>query len=156
MKYAIGFLAGVIITSLFFTFKLKKITEGTPPQSENIDALPSEEDRLPEDFETFYLQFHKDSLYQVEHVLFPLQGLPAQADSLVKLNGNFQWEKEDWSMHKPFSSNNGEFTRDFLDMGNIITEDIYTKEGFGMQRRFMKSNGDWFLIYYSAMNQVAE
>jgi len=156
MKYAIGFLAGVIATSIFFTFKLKKITEGTIPQSENIETLPSDEERLPEDFETFYLEFHKDSLYQVNHVLFPLQGLPAQADSLMKLNGNFQWQKSDWNMHKPFSSNNGEFTRDFLDMGNIITEDIYTKEGFGMQRRFMKSNGDWFLIYYSAMNKIED
>ncbi len=157
IKYAIGFFVGVMAASIFFTFKLKTITteEAKPSNDALVEETPMDEsDRLPEDFETFYLKFHQDSIYQIEHVLFPLRGMPANADSLLRLTGNFHWEAENWKMHQPFNSDGGAFSRDFLSMGDIITEEIYTKEGFGMQRRFMKTNGDWFLIFYSAMNKI--
>lgn len=156
MKYAIGFLFGVIATSLFFTFKLKKVTEGKskPAAFQNTELSNTEEERLPADFESFYIKFHDDSLYQIEHVLFPLRGLPTNADSATVMSGNFQWQKKAWKMHQPFNSAKGAYTRDFLNLGDVITEEIYTKDGFGMQRRFMKTDDEWFLIYYSAMNKM--
>lgn len=161
MKYAIGFLIGVVATSIFFTLKLKKITADT---SEAVDPVTVEEaasedvaQELPEDFETFYLQFHQDSLYQIKHILFPLRGLPNNADSLTLAGGDFHWEQASWRMHKPFDNSTGTFNRSFSNLNNeLITEDIYMKEGFGMSRRFMKSNGEWFLIYYAAMNKIGE
>ena len=32
--------------------------------------------RLPEDFVAFYERFLQDSLYQMEHINFPLEGIP--------------------------------------------------------------------------------
>jgi len=154
MKYAIGFLFGFIATSLFFTFKLKKVTEGKAPAFQNTEISQQDSERLPEDFEAFYLKFHGDSLYQLDHIIFPLRGLPTNADSLTVTTGNFQWQKEGWNLHQPFNSNKGAYTREFLNLGDVITEEIYTKDGFGMQRRFMKTDDDWFLIYYSAMNKM--
>lgn len=154
MKYAIGFLVGVIATSLFFTFKLKKMTAGKTETFQNTDLSSNLSERLPADFESFYVKFHDDSLYQVNHVLFPLRGLPTNADSMTVAGGNFHWQKEDWNMHQPFSTQKGEYNREFISLGDVITEDIYTKDGFGMQRRFMKTDDEWFLIYYSAMNKM--
>lgn len=154
MKYAIGFLFGVIATSLFFTFKLKKMTEGKTETFQNTDLTSNISERLPADFEEFYVKFHSDSVYQVDHVLFPLRGLPTNADSATVSGGNFHWQKENWNLHQPFNTKKGEYSREFISLGDVITEDIYTKDGFGMQRRFMKTDDDWFLIYYSAMNKM--
>ncbi len=160
MKYAIGFLIGVVATSIFFTIKLKRITAGTMTEEQtSINAIENNdtEQGLPEDFEAFYLKFHEDSLFQINHILFPLRGLPNNADSLVKVSKNFHWDLESWRMHKPFDNRSGSFRRNFSNLNNeLITEDIYMKEGFGMSRRFMKTNNDWYLIYYSAMNKIEE
>lgn len=155
MKYAIGFLIGVVATSIFFTLKLKKLTQ-SPTSTDSITQISDPEaERLPEDFEDFYIKFHEDSVYQIGHVLFPLRGLPTNADSAIVVNGGFHWQAEDWRMHQPFSTQNGQYMREFTSLGEeLITEDIYTKDGFGMQRRFMKTDNEWFLIYYSAMNKM--
>lgn len=154
MKYIIGFFLGVIVTALFFTYRINKMSAGAQgaPNKEMVKDLGVE---LPADFEDFYLKFHEDSTYQVSHVLFPLRGLPTNADSLTVTNGDFHWQQEDWRLHQPFNPSNGEYFREFLSLSDeLITEDIYTKDGFGMQRRFMKTDGDWYLIYYSAMNKM--
>jgi len=154
MKYAIGFLFGVIATSIFFTAKLKKLTEGQSLAAQTTAISQQEMERLPEDFEQFYNQFHGDSSYQVSHILFPLRGLPTNADSLTITGGDFHWQAENWNLHQPFSTQKGAYSREFISLGDVITEEIYTKDGFGMQRRFMKTDDEWFLIYYSAMNKM--
>ena len=154
MKYAIGFLFGVIATALFFTMKLKKMTEGNTETFQSTSISTSESDRMPADFEQFYVRFHEDSIYQKSHVLFPLRGLPTNADSTTIANGNFHWQENDWKIHQPFNSKKGEYTRSFLSLDDVVTEEIYTKDGFGMQRRFMKTDGEWYLIFYSAMNKM--
>ncbi len=154
MKYLIGFIIGVVVTALFFSAKLKKVTAGLDGKFQNTELSINETERMPADFEQFYIQFHEDSLYQINHILFPLRGLPTNADSLTVSNGNFHWQKEDWQIHKPFNSKKGAYSRDFLSLGDVITEEIFTKDGFGMQRRFMKTDDEWFLIYYSSMNKM--
>jgi hypothetical protein len=154
MKYVIGFIIGVIATAIFFTMKIQKMVASKPDTFQSTDLSNTETERMPEDFETFYVKFHDDSLYQIAHVLFPLRGLPTNADSLTVAGGNFHWQESDWKMHKPFNSKKGEYQRNFLSLGDVITEDITTKDGFGMQRRFMKTDGEWYLIFYSAMNKM--
>ncbi|MFT5385106.1 MAG: hypothetical protein ACI8VT_002418 [Saprospiraceae bacterium] len=154
MKYAIGFLVGVIATATFFTLKLQKMAASKTESFQNTNLSAGEAERMPADFETFYVRFHDDSLYQLTHVLFPLRGLPTNADSLTVTGGNFHWQESDWKMHQPFNSKKGEYQRNFLSLGDVITEDISTKDGFGMQRRFMKTDGEWYLIFYSAMNKM--
>lgn len=159
MKYIIGFIVGVLLTSLFFTYRIKKMM--TENSSQTITAptatVDEIEEGLPADFEAFYLKFHQDSMYQIEHVIFPLRGIPGNADSTMLVSGNYYWEKNDWRMHQPIDPKGGKFIRDFLPLGkDLITEEIYTPDGFGMQRRFMKTEGNWFLIYYAGMNRMAQ
>lgn len=154
MKYAIGFLVGVVVTSIFFTVQLRKRTQANTEVFSNTSLSLDETQRLPEDFESFYVKFHDDSLFQMSHILFPLRGLPTNADSMTVAGGNFHWQESDWKLHKPFNSKKGEFQREFLSLGDVITEEIYTKDGFGMQRRFLKTDDEWYLIYYAAMNKM--
>lgn len=102
---------------------------------------------------TFYEQFHSDSLFQIEHITFPLQGLPS--DLSLEKPKNFRWEQESWEMHHPIDLK-GEFTRRFQAMDDkfIIEYIIHENEEYGMERRFAKLSDEWFLIYYAALNKV--
>ena len=75
--------------------------------------------QIPEDFREFYDQFHKDSVYQVNHIIFPLSGLPAE-DSLK--SDSFTWNKVDWIMHKPFDDLGGTFKREWYNVNSVIIE----------------------------------
>ena len=107
-------------------------------------------------FEVFYAKFHQDSLFQMERITFPLEGLPANADSTALSNNNFRWQKEDWQMHKPFDSKNGEYEIKFSSFGeDLIIEKVMHKSGnYGMLRRFARISGEWHLIYYAGFNRV--
>lgn len=115
-------------------------------------------DSLEPDFVDFYQKFHRDSLYQVEHIVFPLQGLPAEADSLTLAEGRFYWQQEDWVMHHLLDPGNREYQLVFtpLNPDLIIEKIVHKPSGFGMMRRWARMGDDWFLIYYAAMNRLAE
>ncbi len=113
MKYFIGFLVGVIVTSVFFTMKLRNMVAPTNGAVEMTEEYESEEEGLPPDFLAFYQRFHDDSLYQLEHIIFPLQGIPAEADSATIVDGRFRWQKEDWIMHHPIEDSRTQFSRKF-------------------------------------------
>lgn len=108
------------------------------------------------DFDAFYSKFHRDSLFQMEHITFPLEGLPANADSLALNTNDFRWQKENWQMHKPFDSKEGEFDIEFSSFGqDLIIEKVMHKSGtYGMLRRFARISGEWHLIYYAGFNRV--
>ena len=108
------------------------------------------------DFDAFYIKFHQDSLFQMEHITFPLEGLPANADSTALSDNDFRWQKEDWQMHKPFDSKNGEYEINFSSFGeDLIIEKVMHKSGnYGMLRRFARISGEWHLIYYAGFNRV--
>lgn len=108
------------------------------------------------DFYAFYKQFHNDSLFQIEHIVFPLEGLPNKADSLTIARGNFRWQKEDWIMHRPVDYEMSDFRRQLIPLSEeLVTERIVHESGqYGMIRRFSKIAGDWYLIYYAGVNQL--
>lgn len=110
------------------------------------------------DFEAFYERFHRDSLFQMAHIIFPLQGLPQRADSSVLVTGDFYWQQEDWIMHRDFNFQGSDFDRSFTPIGdNVLVEKIVHKNGeLGMIRRFARMDGDWYLIYYVALNQISQ
>lgn len=113
---------------------------------------------LSTDFMKFYMQFHNDSTYQVEHILFPLDGLPPNADSVTIAQKNFKWTKEDWQIHHPFNNANEAFRQEYLSVDNntVIEYIIDNSTGFGMERRFSNLGDEWYLIYYEAMNSLIE
>ena len=157
MKYFIGFLAGVIISSIFFTMKLRQMVDSTDGDVEQTEELGETDEGMPPGFLAFYQRFHNDSLYQLEHVIFPLQGIPSDADSSTIVDDNFRWQKEDWIMHHPIEDAGTEFSRSFKKISDeLVIENIRVAGGqYGMQRRFSKSGDDWYLIYYAGVNRLA-
>ncbi len=120
------------------------------------DSAPEMEARYG-DFVTFYERFHADSAFQMEHIIFPLPGLPRNADSTLLVNG-FQWERENWIIHRPVDYTNSDFQREFIPFGDdILIEQIHHRRNdLGMIRRWQRSNGEWNLIYYAALNHVGK
>lgn len=108
------------------------------------------------DFETFYERFHQDSLYQMEHIAFPISGMPSFTDEESAADPNFRWTPENWKLHKPFNFKDSEFKQSFRVIGsNVVEETILHQQGqFGMVRRFGLVSGEWNLIYFADMNPV--
>ena len=111
---------------------------------------------LPADFSAFYNKFHQNEDYQLEHIVWPLKGLPDQVDAETLAADNFYFKKEDWVIHRPIRDPDQEFDQYFaiIDDGLII-EKIESKIlSMSMERRFAKIDTAWYLIYYQGMNQM--
>lgn len=109
------------------------------------------------EFYSFYQQFHLDSAFQYAHIIFPLQGLPANADAETIESGNFFWTEDTWVLHRPVDFETSDFTRELLSLSDdIVLEKIIHRNGqTGMLRRFARINDEWYLIYFADMNRIA-
>ncbi len=161
MKYVLSFLLGVLCTSIFFIFYLKsRLANTTAPVvtteqvMEQAEVAPA---GLPTGFRKFYENFHRDSIFQLNHIRFPLEGIPEKETEETDISG-FYWKKENWKMHRPFNAMDGSFIRDFQPLGeDIVIEKIrHAEASYGMQRRFSRDGDEWYLIYYAAMNELAQ
>ncbi len=110
------------------------------------------------DFEAFYQQFHTDSTFQLERTIFPLSGLPANADSLTLSKNDYKWTKDNWVLHRPFDSTLTGFEHKLTELGEgMILETFLQKDTrMAMERRFAIVDGNWHLIYYAGMNPVGQ
>lgn len=153
MKVIIGILIGI---SLMFAFQ--KIMNDKNPTSEEIQSTASLDNSVadvPADFLVFYTQFHSDSSFQMAHIDFPLEGLPEYADSTILANGNFKWQEEDWELHKNLDARKENFAQNLRVVSDgLIFEFIPTggDKKLWIERRFMKTSGEWRMIYYSGLN----
>jgi hypothetical protein len=128
---------------IFFTVTCKqKTTEESQPDTPTLSA----------DFEAFYKKFHDDSSFQMQSILFPLEGRPSMKVGMDSIPSDFRWQIKDWVIHKPYDDMNGTFSRSFLQFNDIVTEEIVDESGhFTMVRRFSKMSDGWKLIYYKEM-----
>ena len=107
-----------------------------------------------EDFEAFYEKFLNDSTFQLERINFPLEGLPAQADSIDFADG-YHWTKEQWEIHKNVDVEKLGYERELMETDYLVKEVLYHPQGWGLERRFMvNEGGEWYLVYYAAPNAV--
>ncbi|MCB0639394.1 MAG: hypothetical protein KDC54_22365 [Lewinella sp.] len=120
----------------------------------NDKAPAAAEMAVDDDFAIFYERFHTDSLYQLEHITFPLEGLPSNA---TDVDIDFRWEEGNWKLHKPIDPETSGFHSEFTRLGDIVIERIVHENGqYGMMRRFAKLNdGEWYLIYYVGLNPLS-
>ena len=109
-------------------------------------------------FADFYERFHQDSLYQMEHIIFPLEGLPREADSILIAEGAFRWQKDSWRMQRGFNLQSSSFEQQLIPVSeDLIIEKINHKSGdLGIQRRFARFGEDWYLIYYADLNRISK
>jgi hypothetical protein len=151
-KYLIVIIIALVV--VFAALKLRKAFQGEP--SGQGTAMQQE---LPEDFQKFYQSFHQDSLFQISHIRFPLAGLPAMAAEELIYEGKYFYEKENWKLHRPFNLSDATYRQQFkiVDPDYLIIERIVEKKsGMGIERRFLKEEDRWLLIYYSAMNSLEQ
>lgn len=121
------------------------------------NGLAKEETPLFEtkEFLDFYEKFSTDSVYQLEHVVFPLEGIRAPQNANDTLGLAYKWQREDWKIHGKFDDANGTFSKEMMDLaGKMVIEIISDESGlFSMERRFAKLSDGWNLIYYKEMGK---
>jgi hypothetical protein len=108
-----------------------------------------------QDFDKFYLRFHRDTAYQAAHITFPLEGLPPNADSATIADESYRWQRENWVPHTLFDD--PQFERSFSTMNDFMVVELIrdTKSSVVMMRRWAKMGDEWYLIYYAAPNHLA-
>lgn len=118
-----------------------------------IDDSRSEElNQLPEDFKPFYNAFQSDSMFQLDHIAFPLERI---TDDSIQVKS--EWTRENWTLHRPFDDKNGAFSRSFEVSAPFVVEHIIDLTGeFTMMRRFAKLSDGWNLIYYKPMGRYGQ
>ncbi len=132
-------------------------TESTDKADQPAITKPEKIVELPEDFKEFYELFHSDSLFQLNHIAFPLSGKPASGDFAMELT-DYKWLREGWKIHKAFDEDDDTFDREFtIYTKDLISEKIYSPTfGYHMERRFGKLSDGWNLIYYADMQERKE
>lgn len=98
-----------------------------------------------DDFSVFYSEFISDSLFQKEHIIFPLKDAVYECDSIVTLT------KENWTFDSVDVRNYDK------SLDNIIINQGKDKFKITLNRKevgklyemiFKKIDGSWYLIYY--------
>lgn len=109
-------------------------------------------------FAPFYERFHNDSVYQLAHINFPLQGMPQRIDSVGLATQEFYWEKGAWTFQQDFDEKETGFSKTVNAVSpTMVEETIVDRSGqFGIVRRFVKIDGEWYLIYFSGLAQIKQ
>ena len=138
----------LFVSSIVIFVQCKNPQNSNPPAS-NDEATKVE---LPAGFEAFYQKFHTDSVYQMAHITWPLQGSKGlQIDSVTNENHAQTWQASEWRMQKLDLIESGEYIREMNPIGDMmVIERIRAKAvPYGIERRFAKqANQEWELIYY--------
>ncbi len=128
---------------LVLAFQACNQKESTTPTTKEV--LTSE---VPSSFLDFYQKFHSNPEFQMQQIIFPLDGHVVDEETQQRMA--IKWEKDSWTLHHTFDDHGGTFQREFVNFDDIIIEKISDRSGkFNMERRFSPLNGSWHLIYYS-------
>jgi len=141
----------ILIFSFFLTWQYgcKKANTAETAEASQVKMINE-----GDEFKEFYQKFSTDSAFQIEHTVFPLEGVRSPKDSLDKIDPNFRWTRDQWVIHQSFDDANGTFTREFVEMPGLVTEIISDQSRqFTMERRFGKLSSGWHLIYYREMGK---
>jgi hypothetical protein len=136
------------------------ITESCKPKGATPEVIQEEEqvaDTLPADFVEFYDKFHTDSLYQMNHIIFPLEGLPnSLGDGDTISTQRFFWKREEWKRHNHFTDPSQQFEHWYQVLDERLIEHWVQMKGTDMviHRRFARLDDGWYLIYYAGLRPM--
>lgn len=147
-KYILPLLSVVFLA--YWAYNRQQTNSSNSVEKEHSMAQPAPS------FKTFYNKFHSDSIYQMNHIQFPLQGLPNRLDSITLAENDFYWQKEDWELLHDFDEAEMGYTKFVTAISpEMVEERIIENTGeHAMVRRFVKIGSEWYLIYYSGLNRV--
>ncbi|MEZ4908863.1 MAG: hypothetical protein R2771_14770 [Saprospiraceae bacterium] len=136
---------------IFFSLLFLSFLGCKKSSNDSINSNTETVELLPEQFEKFYYQFHSDSAFQIQHIIFPLEGKAKLSIGTQDTTFTTYMAAEDWKINKLFDANNPQFKRQFFKINdNLIIEKISGAEGlFYLERRFANLGDEWNLIYYS-------
>ena len=95
----------------------------------------------------------------MEHIIFPLEGLPnSEGDLDTVLTQRFFWKREEWKKHNPFTDPSKQFEHWYEVLDERIIEHWVQMKGTNLviRRRFAKMDDEWFLIYYAGMRPLTK
>jgi hypothetical protein len=148
-KFFSLFIISIILSTSWLGCKDKKDSSDTViTESETI------QDSLPRDFALFYDRFHTDSQYQMDHITFPLEGLPHASGDLDSLSTDrYFWQREEWKKHNHFNDPSGRFEHWYEVLDDKLVDHWLRIKGTDMvmHRRFAKLDDEWYLIYYAGL-----
>lgn len=103
-----------------------------------------------QDFEAFYTQFIKDSLFQLARTKFPIKGCYSDYE------GDQQWKKTAWPMIKWDLRNELNSSQDSISIQQSNTDFFFGEYcldcGFSYEMKFQKENNTWLLVYRQENN----
>ena len=102
-----------------------------------------------EDFDIFYEKFHTNIDFQMDRIIFPLQGTSVDA------NGEREWTSENWIPMKVkiYDVDKSKYKTSYNKTDNTFTQKFWLPgTGFSAEYRFEKRAGFWYLVYASDTN----
>jgi len=96
-----------------------------------------------ENFDSFYDKFHKDSLFQISRLKFPLKGGPDSGDI------NEEWTKENWHILKVkiYDVDTTKYKVFYEKRDTSFTEKVWIEDsGFSSEYNFQLIDNKWFLV----------
>ncbi|MBI9069056.1 MAG: DUF4348 domain-containing protein [Salinivirgaceae bacterium] len=136
----------LIIVSCGKTKEVSTSKSTLPSKPKVKEAVKVEKTASYEDFESFYMKFHKDSLFQISRIKFPLQGYDIDTSENAS-----KWSKQNWVMHKAqiSSVDTSKYKIEVQTNKEIRKERIFIEGGgFSTERVFKRINGKWYLTLF--------
>jgi hypothetical protein len=96
-----------------------------------------------ENFNSFYDKFHKDSLFQLSRIKFPLKGGPDRGDI------NEEWTKENWHILKTkiYDVDTTQYKVSYKKLEKSFIEKVWLEDsGFSFEYKFELIDNKWFLV----------
>ena len=111
--------------------------------------------RNEEEYETFIEKFYTDSLFQLSRIKFPLEGFNSDEYNFFEEevdDSKYFWKKKNWIMLKSIDKNS-KIKFKITKNDSIIKEENYIPDsGFIIEKRFKRTKGKWYLIFYFYQN----
>jgi len=101
---------------------------------------------LSVEFIEFYEKFISDSIFQKEHINFPILAVISECDSTIDLT-NKNWKNYTWDFRKDFYNPN-DSNLIYLNKDRFYFESTRKEVGLLFQIGFEKVNENWFLTFY--------
>lgn len=99
-----------------------------------------------EDFNSFYNKFHRDSVFQIKRIKFPLEGYAIDTSEQTTV-----WNKNNWITHRNTidAVDTAVFKVETIKQVGTYYEKIFIEGGgFASERLFKRINGKWYLVKY--------
>ena len=115
----------------------------------NTISNTNKEKIIIEDFDKFYDKFHKDSIFQMSRIIFPLDGIKVEYD------GEKKWSKKNWTTLKTkiYDVDTTEFKIEYKKTNDSFYQKFWIEDsGFWGEYRFGLINNKWYMVFAVEQN----